>query len=122
MKSMHALCISLCRFSPVSRMRPRARSQGSGTRAVLEEAIAARGLRPIHPFMELGSTEAIKKVVAAGLGVSFVSEHAIGLELAAGLVRRVPLPDFQVTRPLYLVYPKQQQLSRAAQAFLDRVR
>ncbi len=97
------------------------REPGSGTRTVLEDAIAARNLKAIHPFLELGSTEAIKKAVIAGLGVSFVSEHTIGLELAAGLIRSVPLPDFRLIRPLYLVYPKQKRLSKAAQAFLELV-
>lgn len=98
------------------------REPGSGTRTVLEDAIAAQGLPAIHPFLELGSTEAIKKAVIAGLGVSFVSEHTIGLELAAGLIKCVPIPDFKLTRPLYLVYPKQKRLSKAAQAFLELVK
>lgn len=97
------------------------REQGSGTREVLEEAIAARGLSPLQTSMELGSTEAIKRAVAAGLGVSFVSEHTIGLELAAGQLRRVPLTDFKLTRPLSIVFPRQRRLSRAAQVFLQLI-
>ncbi len=94
------------------------REPGSGTRTVLTEALDARGLRPLTPFMELGSTEAIKQAVAAGLGIAFVSEHTIKLELATHLLRRVPLTDFTLTRPLYIVYPRQKRLSRAAQMFL----
>jgi DNA-binding transcriptional LysR family regulator len=71
--------------------------------------------------MELGSTEAIKKVVTVGLGVSFVSEHTIQLELAAGLLKRVSLTNFTLTRPLYIVYPKQRRLSKAAEAFLTLI-
>lgn len=97
------------------------REQGSGTREVLEEAIAARGLSPLQTSMELGSTEAIKRAVAAGLGVSFVSEHTIELELAAGLLRRVPLTDFKLTRPLSIVFLRQRRLSRAAQVFLQLI-
>lgn len=94
------------------------REPGSGTRTVLEEAITGRGLQPFVPFMELGSTEAIKKAVAAGLGVSFVSEHTIQLELTVGLLKRVPLVNFTLTRLLYIVYPKQKRLSKAAHVFL----
>lgn len=97
------------------------REQGSGTRAVLEEALAARGLSPLQTSMELGSTEAIKRAVAAGLGVSFVSEHTIGLELAAGRLRRVPLTDFTLIRPLFIIFPHQRRLSRAAQVFLQLI-
>jgi DNA-binding transcriptional LysR family regulator len=95
------------------------RELGSGTREVLEEALEMRGFQPIPPFIELGSTEAIKQAVRAGLGLAFVSEHAIKLELAAGLLRRVPLVDFKLTRPLFIVYPKQKRVSKAAHAFLE---
>jgi DNA-binding transcriptional LysR family regulator len=95
------------------------REAGSGTRTVLEEALARRGLPPLSPSLELGSTEAIKNAVAAGLGISFVSEHTIQLERAAQLVVVVPLEDFTVTRSLSLVYPKRRRLSRAAHMFLE---
>jgi DNA-binding transcriptional LysR family regulator len=55
------------------------REAGSSTRAVLERAFRERGLQP-RVVMELGSTEAIKKPVAAGLGVSFVSRYAVERE------------------------------------------
>ncbi len=95
------------------------REPGSGTRAVLEAAIATQGLPRLVPFMELGSTEAIKKVVAAGLGISFVSEHTIALERKTHLLQQVPLMNFTLSRPLYIVYPKQKHLSRAAHMFLE---
>jgi DNA-binding transcriptional LysR family regulator len=95
------------------------RERGSGTRHVIEEALAARGFRAIHPLMELGSTEAIKQAVISDLGLAFVSEHTIHLEVAAGLVKCVPLNDFMLTRPLSVIYPKHRKLSKAAQAFLE---
>jgi DNA-binding transcriptional LysR family regulator len=95
------------------------RERGSGTRAVLEEALGLHGIGPIKPVLELGSTEAIKQAVAAGLGVSFVSEHTIKLEVAAGLVRVIPLTDFELKRPLYLVYVRSKRLSKATQVFLE---
>lgn len=97
------------------------REQGSGTRSVLENALAAQGVAPIHPIMELGSTEAIKHVVAAGLGVSFVSEHTIQLEVASGRLRQVPLKRFVVQRPLSIVRLKGKRISKAAEAFLQLI-
>jgi DNA-binding transcriptional LysR family regulator len=97
------------------------REQGSGTRSVLEKALADQGVEPLHPIMELGSTEAIKRVVAADLGVSFVSEHTIQMEVASGHLKRVPLRDFVVQRPLSIVRMKGKRLSKAAQAFLQLI-
>jgi DNA-binding transcriptional LysR family regulator len=95
------------------------REKGSGTRAVLEKAIEERGeLANLKPMLELGSTEAIKQAVRAGLGISFVSEHTVKLEVAAELLRVAPLKDFTLKRPLFLVYLKAKRYSRAVEAFI----
>lgn len=52
------------------------REEGSSTRAVAERVFAASGVT-FRPVMELGSTEAVREAVAAGLGVSVVSRHAV---------------------------------------------
>lgn len=52
------------------------REEGSSTRAVAERVFAKSGVT-LHPVMELGSTEAVREAVAAGLGVSVVSRHAV---------------------------------------------
>ena len=97
------------------------REQGSGTREIFEKAIGRLGLQPVQPFMELGSTEAIKRAVVAGLGVAFVSKHTIQLELLAGQLEQVPLVDFQLVRPLYITYPKHRRFSKALRMFLDMI-
>ena len=53
-----------------------AREEGSSTRGVAERYLAEVGVR-VAPAMELGSTEAIREAVAAGLGVAVVSRHAV---------------------------------------------
>jgi len=52
------------------------REEGSSTRAVAERFFAKAGVT-LRPVMELGSTEAVREAVAAGLGVSVVSRHAV---------------------------------------------
>src|SRR6266571_4751610 len=52
------------------------REEGSSTRAVAERIFAQSGVT-LQPVMELGSTEAVREAVAAGLGVSVVSRHAV---------------------------------------------
>ena len=53
-----------------------AREEGSSTRGVAERRLAGLGLAP-SPAMELGSTEAVREAVAAGLGVAVISRHAV---------------------------------------------
>ena len=75
----------------------------------------------MKPAFELGSVEATKRAVAAGLGIAFVSEHTIELEVAFGLLVRIPLSDLKLERPLFLVYLEDKRLSNAARAFLDLI-
>jgi DNA-binding transcriptional LysR family regulator len=53
-----------------------AREEGSSTRGVAERYLARRGV-VLTPAMQLGSTEAIREAVAAGLGVAVVSRLAV---------------------------------------------
>lgn len=64
-----------------------ARERGSGTREVAERALDDRGVRPRYA-MQLGSTEAIKQAVAAGLGLAIVSRAAAADQLS---LRRIAL-------------------------------
>ena len=59
------------------------REHGSGTRKVVEVALARLGMKvkSLRIVMELDSTEAIKSAVEAGLGIGFVSRWAIAKDL-----------------------------------------
>ena len=83
------------------------RETGSGTRAVLERALRKAGVRkgPQEGDLQLGSTEAIKGAVAAGLGVGFLSQWSLQDELASGRLRLLPLPDLRVRRAFSWVLP-----------------
>jgi DNA-binding transcriptional LysR family regulator len=79
------------------------REEGSGTRSMTEDFLAAHDLRP--PIRTLGSNGAIKQAARAGLGVSLQSRLATHLEVELGLLATinvdVPLPRRQwyVSRP-----------------------
>jgi DNA-binding transcriptional LysR family regulator len=75
------------------------REPGSGTREVVEAALRERGVE-VRVAMELGSTEAVKQAVAAGLGVSIVSIATISQELELGRLRVLDVPDLLVRRTL----------------------
>ncbi len=79
------------------------REPGSGTREVFEQALAAT-LTRLPQVVELGHTEAIKKAVEAGLGVSCLSQLAVERELESGSLMAVRTP-LQLSRNLTLLLP-----------------
>ncbi len=94
------------------------REPGSGIRDATFRAFDAKGLRP-NVRMELGSNEAIKHAVAAGLGLSVLSLHTLTLEGTEGPVAILDVEGFPILRNWYLVYPKGKELSLVARTFLE---
>jgi DNA-binding transcriptional LysR family regulator len=92
------------------------REPGSGTRAALEEYLASYRLQPMF-IMEIPSDEAIKQAVMAGLGVSLVSLHTIGLEWRSGLIAAPHVEGLPLMRRWHLVNAAAKTLSPAAEAF-----
>jgi DNA-binding transcriptional LysR family regulator len=76
------------------------REPGSGSREVVAQALAARGIGP-RRTLEIGSTEAIKQAVAAGLGVAIVSSATISDQVTLGRLKIVPMRDLQIERTLW---------------------
>jgi len=93
------------------------RERGSGTRDVIEAAFQTRGLT-LEPVMALGSTEAVKHAVAAGLGVALVSRLTVDLELSAQRLCAVELHDLDIRRALHLVRLKGKRKSPTVEAFI----
>jgi DNA-binding transcriptional LysR family regulator len=94
------------------------REAGSATRQVTERALADAGV-PYRPGMVLEHTEAIKQGVLAGLGVAFVSVHAVRGELATGGLRAVRIRGLRIVRHFHLIHHERRQLSAAARAFME---
>jgi len=94
------------------------REPGSGTRQAMDRLFAEHGLK-IEPYMELGSSEAIKQAVMAGLGLSVLSLHNLRLELASGHVVVLDVEEFPLKRRWYAVHLKDKKLSLVARTFLD---
>ena len=63
------------------------REQGSDTYRSMQDAFG-RDTPHIKAAMEIASNETIKQAVIAGMGVSFLSSHAIALDVRAGEPRR----------------------------------
>ena len=75
------------------------REPGSGTRVVAEAALAEHGIHP-GSGLQLGSTEAIKQAVAAGLGLALVSRAAAADQIALGYIAVLSITGMTVRRPL----------------------
>ncbi|UUO07698.1 LysR family transcriptional regulator [Blastopirellula sp. J2-11] len=94
------------------------RESGSGTRAVQEQAISMCGVE-VREVMTLSSTEAIKHVVAAGVGLAIVSRLSVEAELASGELCAIRLADLKIPRPLHMVQAQDRFASPAARAFRE---
>ncbi|HET7868104.1 MAG TPA: LysR family transcriptional regulator [Burkholderiaceae bacterium] len=98
-----------------------AREVGSGTRAAAEQAFAAQG---VHwpPRMALGSNEAVKHAVRAGLGLAVLSRHALAQDPAAEGLVVLPVAGFPLRRQWHLVWRRDRALSLPARTLLDDLR
>jgi len=92
------------------------REPGSGTRASMEIFFKERR---IHPAMmiEMPSNETIKQAVMADMGISFLSMHTFGLELAAGVIKLLEIEGLPLVRRWHIVNMRAKLLSPAAEAF-----
>jgi DNA-binding transcriptional LysR family regulator len=92
------------------------RERGSGTRDAMERAFAEQKFRPAET-VEIGSNETIKQAVMAGMGVSFLSLHTTGLELATGKLAVLGVIGMPVMRDWYVIHRERKRLMPAAAAF-----
>jgi DNA-binding transcriptional LysR family regulator len=76
------------------------REPGAGTRTILESVLKDHGvnLRKLDQQFEVGSTEAVKALIIAGLGVGFLSVWDIQQELSMGLVQQMDIPGLRIQR------------------------
>ena len=96
------------------------RERGSGTR----EAVAAALLPEFHSYqrsIELGSSEAIKRAVAEGLGVACLSQWVVADMLLNGQLARVQTTLPVIMRQCHIVLHRQKRASDGLRKFIDHV-
>jgi DNA-binding transcriptional LysR family regulator len=100
------------------------RAPGSGTRSSFIRALSAAGVNPeeLHVVAELGSTEAVRQAVKAGLGASVISRAALADDLRFGLLAAYRIQGLDLSRMFYLIHRRRRTLSPAALAFMDYLR
>ena len=94
------------------------RELGSGTRKAVERLFGEAGVS-LTTHLEFDDSEAIKQGVISGLGVAFLSQHSLRLELAAGELAILDVEGFPLRRRWYAMHRQGKRLSNAAQSFLD---
>jgi LysR family transcriptional regulator, low CO2-responsive transcriptional regulator len=92
------------------------REHGSGTRAAMEAFFAEHRFEP-RITMEMSSNETIKQAVMAGMGLSFLSLHTVGLEVRSGLLQVLDVAGTPIMRVWNIVHLQSKVLSPAAEAF-----
>ncbi len=93
------------------------REPGSATREAVLGCMQAFGFAPAQE-MQFGSNEAVKRAVAAGLGVGVLSARTLDVDVRAGDVAIVPCADWVCRRQFWLVRRTDRLLAPADQTFL----
>ncbi|MCF8056368.1 MAG: LysR family transcriptional regulator [Desulfocapsa sp.] len=97
------------------------REAESGTRKVFSNILEKNGTKEseLREVAEIGSTEAIKEAVKAGIGISILSRCAIMDDINSGRLAAVAIKGQVLERPFYLVQRKNRALSPVASVFLE---
>lgn len=96
------------------------REPGSGTRLACDAHFERAGLVP-DVRLEIGSNEAIKEVVAAGMGIAVVSRHALGSKETDPGLAILNVAGFPLHSNWSVLYPRGKSLSPIATRFLDEL-
>lgn len=94
------------------------REPGSGIRMIALRLFASQNLTP-KIRLELGSDDAIREAVLAGLGVGILPRYTIGLDPVLTKLVSLDVVGFPLESHWHFVYPVGRRLSPAARAFMD---
>jgi len=97
------------------------REEGSGTRRIMEERLEKAGLSlgDLQVVAVVGSSDAVRQAVKAGLGVSILSIRALEDDMEAGRLSALRLKGMKLERSFSVVLLKGRSRSPLCKAFLD---
>lgn len=113
----------LCRMEDLLGSVLITREPGSGTREVLERALAEKGWR-ISDFanvVEISNINAIKMMAESGGGVAFLYRAAVKRELEEGTLKEIPLEDFPVFHDFTFIWRKNSQFAQHYMELLGQI-
>jgi len=91
------------------------RETGTDTRNAMNDVFSSHMAH--SRLIEIPCAEAIKQSVMTGMGISFLSAHAVQLELQAGLLAILDVQGFPIQREWCVVHRADKSLSGTALAF-----
>ncbi len=97
------------------------RERGSGTRLTFDQAMRHHPT-PLNIRLELEHTEAIKRAVESGLGISCISRLALRDAFRRGSLVPVETPGIDLRRQFYFIWHRQKYQTAAMREFLDQCR
>ena len=96
------------------------REQGSGTREVVEKKLKEQKVC-YEVWHVLNNTEAIKRAVAADIGIAFISQRAVMEEIESGRLINIKLNGLPISREFKLIWHKDKYRSPLLNAFIQFV-
>ena len=97
------------------------REKGSGTRLTFDQAMRHHPA-PLNIRLELEHTEAIKRAVESGLGISCISRLALRDAIRRGSLVAVETPELDLVRQFHFIWHKHKYQSAAMSEFLELCR
>jgi DNA-binding transcriptional LysR family regulator len=97
------------------------REPGSGTHMITMACFDRHDAEP-RIRMQLGSNEAIKQAILAGLGVSIMSRYTLGLDTDIDGIAMLDVKGLPLEGYWYFAHPAGKQLAPAVRSFMEFVR
>lgn len=107
-------------FKELKNERLVVREEGSGSRYAILSLLNSHGVKPFL-FIEAESVEFIKEYIIKGRGISFLYHPEVLLETESGLLKNIDVQEGPLVIQTDIVYPKNVDLSPAAQGFLSLI-
>jgi DNA-binding transcriptional LysR family regulator len=100
------------------------RERGSGTRKVMEKALAEHAVdrQRLRVVLEITSNEAVRQAVKAGAGVAVISRRAVQDDIRCGLLAALRFQGIRLVRDFFLVTHRTRSRSPLGNAFATFVR
>lgn len=104
---------TVCNLEDTLGERLMVREAGSGTRDILEKFLETQNLKiqDYRNMVEINNINAIKTLVSAGCGITFLYEVAVKRELKEGTLQKIDMGDFQMSHDLTFIWRRNSKFS-----------